>query len=102
MALAGDVFDQIDAAGTDLDLLAARNLELAVAAQRDLVLAPRRRMPVGDASGRGAAKLGAGVRQQLIAVDSAARSEFGLDLLRICQAVRTRVEPVDHEGLALR
>ena len=99
VTLAGDVFDEIDAAGAHQDLFATRYFQLAVAAERDDVLAPGCRVPVGDTSGRRATKLRTAIRQQLIGTGFAERSEFGLDFLDMRLAVRARIEPVDHDGL---
>ena len=65
VTLAGGVFDKIDAAGSELNLLAADELELGVTAEGDHILSARRHVPVGDAAGRRATKLGAGICEQL-------------------------------------
>jgi hypothetical protein len=76
VTLAGDVFDEIDAARAHQDLFAARDFQLAVAAERDDILAPGGGVPIGDTSGRRAAKLRTAIRQQLIGAGFAERSEF--------------------------
>src|SRR5215470_8187619 len=101
MAFAGDVLDQFDAAWPDQDLFATRNLQLAVAAEGDDVLPAGRRVPIDDPTWRCATKLGAGVGEQLITLDSAAGSEFGLDVLYMRLAVRPGIEPVDHQRFVI-
>src|SRR5258706_11381220 len=75
VALAGDVFDEIDAARAHQDLFATGYFQLAVAAERDDVLAPGGGVPIGDTSGRRATKLRTASRQQLIGAGFAERSE---------------------------
>ena len=101
VAFAGDVLDQFDAAWPDQDLFATRNLQLAVAAEGDDVLTAGRRVPIGDATWRCATKLSAGVGEQLITLNSAAGSKFGLDFLHMRLAVRSGIEPVDHQRLVI-
>src|SRR5262249_37664278 len=60
-----------------------------------------RRVPIDDPTWRGATKLGARVREQLITLDSAAGSEFGLDVLYMRLAVRPGIEPVDHQRFVI-
>src|SRR5467141_4060468 len=66
VTLAGDIFDEIDAARAHQDLLAARDFQLAVAAERDDVLAAGSRVPIGDTSARRATKLRTAICQLII------------------------------------
>src|SRR5258706_15303538 len=50
VTLAGQVFSQVDAAGSELDLCSVDELDLAVTAQCDDILAARRDVPVGHST----------------------------------------------------
>src|SRR6266699_4226971 len=64
----GCIFDQIDVAWTDRNLLASRNLDLSSTAERDHELAPRTRMPVVGVVGRPPAELYTGSLDHLCRV----------------------------------
>src|ERR1700680_4826057 len=51
VTFAGEVFGQLDAAWPDLKLFSSHQLDLAMAAERDHVLAAWSRVPVGHSSG---------------------------------------------------
>src|SRR5437867_2806652 len=57
VALSGRIFDQVDVAWTDGDLLTSRNLDFPATAERDHKLAPRTGMPLVCAARRPAAEL---------------------------------------------
>src|SRR2546426_11187907 len=57
VTLSGRVFDQIDMAGTDRDLLTSRNLDLSSTAERNHELAPGTGMPLVRAARRPPAEL---------------------------------------------
>src|SRR6266550_8717786 len=87
MTLAGEVFGQIDAAGPKLDLRSIDELDLAVTAQCDDVLAARRDMPVGHAARRRATNFRPRTRRQLERV-GAAGSERDFDFLSMGLSIR--------------
>src|SRR5262249_29282934 len=94
VTLPSRVFDQIDVARTDSDLLASRYLDLSPAAERDDELAPGSDMPVVRVVRRSPAELHSGSFHHLgcIAV------QFHFDLFSVTQPIRARVDARHHDG----
>src|SRR5262249_16636907 len=92
-------FCQIDAAGSERDLGAVDEFNLAAAAQRDDVLAAGCDVPISHTAWRCTTNLEPRTRLQLKGI-SAACSERDRDFLDMRQAVRSREKPVHRIRLA--
>src|SRR5207249_1239529 len=92
VALAGRVFDQLDVSWSNGDLFTTRHFELAVAAQRNHVLAARRSMPVAHSTCRCTVQFGSRCRYHFEDVVTIAWGKLGLNLFGMRLPVRPSIE----------
>src|SRR5689334_21518887 len=100
MSFAGQVLRELDVPGLERDLLAARHFDFAAAAQRDDVLALRRRMPILHRAGGSPMNLGTRDLHQLRHVATRYSSERRLNFLGMRLIVGAGVHPRDVYTLA--